>query len=553
MKQPILTTISLAMVASLYGCSGLTTKVEEDAAALQERGGRLARSAGTIQGTTKSGEPIVYSKSIFIGKTAQKIVSEPQLPAVFAEPAWFDRSVSSLQEFAERITTRSGIPTKVGLDASNVASRTMANLSNGATTGVGGAGMLPPVPMVGGGNQMAVGGIGSGVVQPIRITYPSGTLKGLLDSAAARFGVSWRYQDGAIKFFHMESRTFSIRAVPGDAVLNATVGSSSGSSGSSGASTGSGTTTATTSQVTATNQASTQVSSQLSVWKGLQESIGAMISTSGKVVASPATGSITVTETPDVLARVAEFVESQNALIGKQVLINATILRVANTQKENFGVSWTMVWSDLKKKYGITNKFAADTGTSAFSAAIIDATSKWNGSSVLIDALSQQGTVSLETSASITALNNQPTPVQVANQVTYIAQSSTTSVANTGTTTAVTPAVVSSGFTMTVLPSVMADGSIIMQFQSDISALKQIRQITSGNVTIEAPELDTRNFLQRVTMKSGETLIISGFEQTDGNANRSGVGTPQNWALGGGIKSNTGKEVMVILLTPVVL
>lgn len=550
-----LTTIA-ALVGTLSACSGLSERVENDAATNAERGKRLAQNAGKIEKAGPHAQAVIFEKGIFIGKTSNKLPVETKLPAVFSEPAWFDRSVGSLQEFAERISTRSGVPTKVGTDAAQIAARAQA--AGGATIGQAPNGLmgstLPPVPSAMPMAPGVGGGFGQGVVQPVRITYSSGDLRGLLDSAVARFGVSWKYEDGVIKFFHMESKTYSIRAVPGDASLNATVGSQSGNSGTSGGSSGvGGGSSSGATQVSTANAQSTQVSSSLSVWKGLQDSIGAMLSPSGKVISSPATGTITVTETPDVLARVTDFIETQNALIGKQVMINATILRVANTEKENFGISWNLVWSDLKNKYGVTNKFTPDAGGSSFSGAIISPTSKWTGSTLVIDALSQQGTVNLETSASVTALNNQPTPIQVASQTTYLASSSTTTVPNAGTTTAITPGTVSSGFTMTILPSVMQDGTIIMQFQSDISALKGIRSITSGTATIEAPELDTRNFLQRVTMKSGETLIISGFEQTDGNINRSGVAAPDNWLLGGGRKSSYGKEVMVILLTPVVL
>lgn len=548
-------TLSLAILA---GCSGLTTRVQSDATANAERGSHLARETGQVIRNTKASQPVVYEKAIFIGQTIQKIASEEILPAVFYEPAWFDRSVTSLQEFAERITTRSGIPAKVGQDAVLVAMRSQqsgllgsgvgtAGIAGGAATAVA---PLPAVPGVGMSGPM---GMGTGSVQPVRITYSSGNLKGLLDAAAARFGVSWRYQDGLIKFFHMESRTFSIQAVPGDSSLRATVGSSSGNTGASSAVSAGASASVSSTQVATNNTASTQVSSNLSVWNGLRDSIAAMISASGKVVASPATGTITVTETTDVLARVAEFIDTQNGLLGKQVMINATVLRVSNTEKENFGISWNAFWNDLNTKYGMKNTFTPDNGATSLSAAILSASSRWSGTSVVIDALSSQGSVNLETSASLAALNNQPTPIQVGNQTTYIAQSAINTVANAGTTMSLTPGVVSSGFTMTLLPSVMQDGTIIMQFQSDISALKQIRSISSGGVTMEAPELDTRNFLQRVRMKSGETLIISGFEQTDGNANRSGVISPNNFALGGGNKTSNVKEVMVILLTPVVM
>jgi hypothetical protein len=62
--------------------------------------------------------------------------------------------------------------------------------------------------------------------------------------------------------------------------------------------------------------------------------------------------------------------------------------------------------------------------------------------------------------------------------------------------------------------------------------------------------MDTRNFLQRVAMKSNETLIISGFEQTDDNLDKQGVGKPNIYALGGGFKAGSTKESIVILITP---
>jgi type II secretory pathway component GspD/PulD (secretin) len=89
-----------------------------------------------------------------------------------------------------------------------------------------------------------------------------------------------------------------------------------------------------------------------------------------------------------------------------------------------------------------------------------------------------------------------------------------------------------------------------LQFSTDISSLRRIREVQSGSSKIESPEVDTRNFLQRVALKSSETLVISGFEQTDDNLDRQGVGDPGNAVLGGGVKATANKESIVILITP---
>jgi type IVB pilus formation R64 PilN family outer membrane protein len=150
----------------------------------------------------------------------------------------------------------------------------------------------------------------------------------------------------------------------------------------------------------------------------------------------------------------------------------------------------------------------------------------------------------------VVTLNNQPVPVQVAKQTSYLQSSQTTVVAQVGTTTTLTPGTVTSGFNMSILPHILTNGTVLLQFSTDISSLREIREVESGGSMIQAPEIDTRNFLQRVAMKSNETLIISGFEQTDDNLNRQGVGKANNYALGGGFRAGSNKESIVILITP---
>jgi type II secretory pathway component GspD/PulD (secretin) len=100
---------------------------------------------------------------------------------------------------------------------------------------------------------------------------------------------------------------------------------------------------------------------------------------------------------------------------------------------------------------------------------------------------------------------------------------------------------------------VLANGTVLLQFSTDISSLRALRTVTSSTSSIESPELDTRNFLQRVAMKSDETLIISGFEQSEDNLTQQGTGTPSNMLLGGRLGATSSKEVIVILITPVAL
>jgi len=291
----------------------------------------------------------------------------------------------------------------------------------------------------------------------------------------------------------------------------------------------------------------------LSVYTGIESAIKVMLSPYGKVLASPATGAITVVDTPDSLDRIATYIEGENKALARQIAINVTVLSVSLLDTDEYGINWNVVYNSLNRKFGITNSFApVSSSVVGFTAGILGS-SKFSGTTALINALSEQGKVRQKTTASVVTLNNQPVPVQVARQTSYLQSSQTSIVAQVGTTTTLIPGVVTAGFNMSILPHILTNGTVMLQFSTDISTLRTIRQIESNGSKIQMPEVDTRNFLQRVSMKSNETLVISGFEQADENVDYRGVGTPKNILFGGGMNASATKEVIVVLITPVAM
>lgn len=542
--------MTLALV-SLAACSGMQKQTEIRMNDSAVRAENMLKNVGNMKSSPAEKAPssVAYEEGIWLGKNAVK-TSQAVLPPIFYEEAAFDRTVQSLSELAERLTMRSGIPTKISSDALSIANSIAASsvVTSAASSGAVPASSMNPATA--GAGTMAAGGQFSGNnTKPrtaIRIMYANGSFKGLLDTVAARFGVSWQYSNGVIQFYHTDARTFQIHALPGDSTFSAAVTSGASSSGG-GTNSGSG---GQAHGVASNNSQNIALNSQLSVYGSIEKTISAMVSAYGKVVASPATGSITVVDTPDSLERIAAYVESENKSLSRQISINVTVLAVTLEDSDDYGIKWDLVYQGLQSKYGLINTVSKPSG-SVFSAGILQtAGSKLSGSSLVIQALSEQGKVRRETTASVVTLNNQPVPVQVAKQSSYLQSSQTTLTAQIGATTSLTPGTVTSGFNMSILPHVLNNGTVMLQFTTDISALKGFRTVSSNGNSIETPEVETRNFLQRVAMKSNETLIISGFEQTSDNLNQNGVGTAGNMLLGGQYKASSNKEIIVILITP---
>jgi type IVB pilus formation R64 PilN family outer membrane protein len=497
------TATALACAALLAGCTGLTTRIEQDINSAQQRARDLRGPANQAHAGTPA---VVKDAGFWLGSQTVKIDKPETLPAVLQQPASFDRAVSGLGEIAERLSIRTGIPVRVAADAQGAAA----------------------APAASGG---------------VRMTYGGGSVAGLLDAVAARWGVSWKYEAGHITFFLHETRSYTLFAVAGEATMNAKISASAVGAGS------------TSSSSSSSGKPEAGFTGQMAIWTNVEKALTAMLSTGGRLAVSPATGSITVSDTPRVQERVSAYLQEQNKALSRQVVLNVTVLAVSLKDVDAYGIDWALVYRTASAQFGITSNLASTAGTAAntLSANVLStSSSKFAGSSAIIQALSEQGRVRKETAAAVTALNFQPVPLQVIKQTGYVASVATTQVATAGTQTSITPGTVVSGFNMTLLPYIQENGTVMLQFGTELSALRNLTTFSSGANSVQLPELDTRSFLQRVSMRSGETLVVSGFEQTDDNLQRSGLGTARNVAAGGRANGQAEKEIIVIVITPVV-
>lgn len=470
-----------------------------------------------------------------------------------------NRSFSSLQDVSSRVTMLTGVPVNISPEANSPISSSTG--LTGLNAGIPSAATNTPiVPAIGGINSGNVASGLNSLGQPDNTIVYDGQLVGFLDIAASRYGVYWEWDNNSVRFFRTTTRTFRIAALPGDTTLSAKIGnqtsgasssSGTGSSGSSGSGGG-------------TSSQETGVSfSALSVWKGIEDSIKTMLSSNGKVIVTAATGTVTVSDTPQVVAQVEKYIQDQNLSLGRQVVINVRVLSVDLTNSDSYGINWNAVYSTISGNYGLSflSSFAPETGSTQLGLKILgtagSATSNgidgFAGSNAMINALSKQGRVNQLTSASVTTLNNQPAPTQVGRQVSYL-QSSTTTLGSVGVqpTTTLQPGTITTGFSMNIVPHILDNNKLLLQYAIDLSSLLKLDTISSNGSTIQIPDIATRNFLQRVRINSGDTLVVTGFEQNTDTGNTQGLGDPYNVALGGGLLGSKARSVLVVLIQPVV-
>jgi len=458
----------------------------------------------------------------------------PAVAAIMAREVGVNRRFASIVEVAAYVTQLVGAPTSVAPLLIREAETQQSNASavSVAQPGAMGAG-LPGAA------------ISQQQPQNAPLVY-SGKLAGFLDLAASRHGAYWEWDGRSIHFFRTKSRTYRLAALPGDTSLTSRIGSqSSTSTGGAGSSTSG----------TSSSELRAGVEfAGMSVWKGIEDSIRTMMTADGKLTVTPSTGTITLDDTPQVLERVEAFIENQNLALSRQVVLNVRVLAVELNHSHAYGINWNLVYQNLGRSVGVTASSAGAPVVGGGSLAFrILSGSMWDGSSAIVEALSKQGKVSQVTSASMVTINNQPAPIQVGRQTAYLA-SSTTTLSDSGTpTVTLQPGQINTGFSMNMLPHILDGNRLMLQYSGDISTLTRLNTVTSGESSIQTPEVDTRNFMQRTIMASGETLVVTGFEQFNLNAESSGVGRADNVAFGGGVNGKNSRNVLVVLIQPVLL
>ncbi|MDP9127433.1 MAG: secretin N-terminal domain-containing protein [Pseudomonadota bacterium] len=412
-------------------------------------------------------------------------------------------------------------------------------------------------------------GAGPASVQQAAPSMPlayEGPLSGLLERVAGYFGVNWRYNGATIELSRFETRVFVVEALPGTQKIEEGMQDETSSGGGGGAAGGA------SQQNTITQNSKTNI--DMKYWDELGQSLTSMVAGNGTVVVSPSLGTVTVTTTSDNMRSIAQYLSQENQRLSRQIAINVEIYVVTLEEGLDFNVAFNTALKRLTDfagniaGAGAPGAVSGFTGGGSLSVAILNP----KGSGQITDvfkALSGVGNTTKVAKFPLVTLNNRPVSRRVGEQISYVASSQTTVAGTSGTpTTSLTPATIPEGFSVQLTPRLLDDGRILLEYSlSDIDLLSikvfnsQCGDITSGSgscstagsTTIQSPDTVQRIFVQQSVLKSGSMLIIGGVEEQNLAQNKQGVGSPDNFLLGGGISSNRTHTMIFFAVTPQVL
>jgi type IVB pilus formation R64 PilN family outer membrane protein len=507
-KNMRLTSIAAACtLALLSGCSSLPavkdSSAKFDAASAAAERAEAPRAAPVIEYV--KGTPWLLGREV----AAEK----PALPELKAELTLKAQTPMALTDVAAFITRQTGIPVQIGEDALK---------SN-----------------------------------PVTVDY-SGKLSGLLTQVCGT-SLYWKTtKDGSIRIFARESRTFEIPALFWKSNTRTELSSNSSMSNSSaGASTGSGSGSTGSQGSGAVTVQTTSLGDQ---WASLKDMVKALAGKDADVVVDPVNSLLVVTGTPPELDRVGDFVKVLTDGLNRQVAVSIDMYSVQVSREDNLGFNPTVAFNSLGQRYGFSlTGIAAPTISGgqaplSFGASVLTPTPAptqgFYGTSGLVQALSTLGKTSLVLSQSTITLNGQVAPLQSVLQTGYLASSSTQASVTAGIapTTTLNPGTVTTGFTAMLLPKIV-NGGIYLGMNFTLSRLLGLNPVLSNGSMIQTPSVSLSATQQSVKLLPGQSLMLTALQQDSSNAQNTGVGSPNFALLGGGTDGQSGKQMLVIVVT----
>ena len=342
------------------------------------------------------------------------------------------------------------------------------------------------------------------------ISY-TGTLAGLLDTIASMSGYGWDWEEkrSRITFSAMQVRTFVVEAPVGEVGWESQVSNKSREQRTTNLGTGSSINTTVTGGDTSTQTAQTNTTrARLDVWKDVETTVRGLLSKAGTARVNPASGTITVRDSYARLEAVRAYIDEVNERLSRQIALCVRVWALEVNDASSAGINLQALFSS--PDVAISAGTAAATASSLASVSVLKGSLK--GSSAALEAMKEWGNATQLTSASGLVTNNQPFPVQAVRRHAYLA-GMTMSTSEYSQTSEITPGEVTTGFAMTIIPHILPDRHVLLQYNITLSSLEDMTTIERDTILVQLPQVSTRSFSQRTRLKSGQTLVLAGFEQ----------------------------------------
>jgi type IVB pilus formation R64 PilN family outer membrane protein len=364
-----------------------------------------------------------------------------------------------------------------------------------------------------------------------------------LDALAAQLYLHWRYYQGAIEFYRTQTRVFDVRALTLASRVDARLGRAANPQAGGFES-----------------SSSTVLSSgEHQALQAVKGRLEPFLTRAGVIAETEGGGSaLVVTDTPEVLDRIAGFIEHENRVLTRRVRLVFEEITLSARDSTEGGLDWSAVYASLHGTAGAAMTGGAGTTAGTLAAGV--ASGPFKGSRAIVSALSERGAVLRHASVPLLTLNRRPVTHAVRSTFSYIdqVQSVALASASNGVAAALPSVSISQkqetvGTLLTLVPDVQDDGSILLSVSYDNTVAQPLKSVTFGQegnqLQIQQINVDGNGMVQQVELRPGIPVILSGFDRREDEVDRRRLAPDAPLLAGGLDRTKRDRLTTVVVIT----
>ncbi|BBE09516.1 Uncharacterized protein MCB1EB_1355 [Mycoavidus cysteinexigens] len=381
-------------------------------------------------------------------------------------------------------------------------------------------------------------------------------LNQMLDLIATRLSINWRYDEvrGAIRFYRMLTKIWQL---PGSA------GEMSFTTAFQGSTVQSSNTNATLlPQNTYANSTAKREASQINELNAVRQSIETLMTRAGSIATNAATGTLTLTDTKEVVERADDIITREIHILSRRVLLKLQKIQVLTHDTGTASIDWNLALTQALSKQPnfklTTHSPVSLAGSHASGLNLNILAGAFNHSTTIIQALSEIGRVQSSTELPLTIRNRQPMSYDIGNAFSYV--SAALPAGSTGSGARGVPGLktsqISTGLKLLIYPNATSKDTVDLTFSIEDSMLKSLDRFDAGagaqSQSVQLPNIDRQGATLHTTVRSGTTIVLTGFERFDDHFRRRTLGAHMPLLSGGSTSASRQRSTTLIVISAII-
>jgi type IVB pilus formation R64 PilN family outer membrane protein len=407
----------------------------------------------------------------------------------------------------------------------------------------------PPVPVASGavGKEQRGAESANGFDMP-RMNAP---LSQILDIIATKLSIKWKYEEASnsIRFYRLVTKTWETPFRASKSSYRSTLEGETSQSSNTNA----------LSNKSQDKSPVEDLMSDMVELTAMRDNVDSVMTHSGSIFANIATGTITLTDTTEVVEAADSIISNGVRSLSRMVRLRLQTIKVTSKDSGEAGIDISAAVSRALRNvpdFAVSLGSAANlASTNAGSLGLQVFSGSASGSSAMLKALAEIGDVETSTEIPIATRNRRSVYYNVRNTFSYVA--STTPAAattgGTGGTPGITTAQDSVGLKLFMLPEVTAKDTVMLNMSLDQSTLKSLETFSSGTganlQSVQLPNIDGEGSSQYVPIRNGQTVVLTGFDTKSNQYDKRTLGNRIPLLAGGSLRASETRSTTIVLVT----